>query len=159
MFAILRAHPVAVLRDFPGHPIFFGKRRDQVAHQLCLPDAPRMSADHDHPPPHGYFPLRVRAFRGEFLFFFASNSLMRPASSGKRAYQAYASLNLPISRAGVPQTVWPARMVLPVGIPACAPAMAPSSSVQWSAMPTCPPTITPRPSTVLPETPVCEARI
>src|SRR5215468_8754778 len=79
------------------------------------------------------------------------------ASSGKRAYHTYVSLNLPISRAGVPQTNCPARMVLPVGIPACAPAIAPSSSSQWSAMPTCPPQTTWCPSTLEPEIPVCAA--
>src|ERR1700738_4711700 len=85
-----------------------------------------------------YFPFLLCvlcALCGElFLFSFADSllsiSLMREPSSGSRAYQAYASLNLPISRAGVPQTICPARIVFPVGMPACAPAMAPSSNVQ-----------------------------
>src|SRR5579864_608734 len=145
ILAVLRADSVTILRNLTRDPILVWERGDQVAHELRLPDTPSVPTDDNDLPPHvSYFLFRgLCALCGEFFFFVLagmlfSNSLMRAPSSGRRAYQAYASLNLPISRAGVPQTVWPARMVLPVGIPACAPAITPSSNVQWSAIPTCP---------------------
>src|SRR4029077_2035036 len=60
-----------------------------------------------------YFPFLLCALCAlcseAFLFrlggILLSISFMRAPSSGSRAYQAYASLNLPISRAGVPHTV------------------------------------------------------
>src|SRR5277367_981684 len=83
-------------------------------------------------------PCCFSASAAEELFFwiaqlhylFSSIFFILSANSGSRANQAYASLNLSNGRAGVPQTGCPLRIVFPVGIPACAPAMAPSSSVQ-----------------------------
>src|SRR5258707_790174 len=63
-----------------------------------------------------------------------------------------------MGRAGVPQNNIPLhRMVFPVGTPDCAPRIAPSSTVTWSAMPTCPAMTTLSAMTALPEIPVCAA--
>src|SRR3984957_8729513 len=88
----------------------------------------------------------------------SSSLRTRAAKSGSLEIHPYCSLNRSIGRAGVPQTTCPPpRIVLPVGIPACAPMIAPLSSVQWSAIPTCPPITTFSPISVLPEMPTCAA--
>src|SRR5262249_7492817 len=132
---ILRAHSVPILRDFAGHPPRIRKRRDNVAHQLRLADTPRMPAHHNQPPPQPFthrFSRRVRFPKRTFgLVYVANPSTSRPAldesrissfefhafefrfssfairsaNSGNRAHHAYASLNLLISRAGVPHTI------------------------------------------------------
>src|SRR5258706_10326339 len=48
ILAILRADSVAVLRNFPGNPIFVREGGDQIADQLCLPDTASMSANDDN---------------------------------------------------------------------------------------------------------------
>src|SRR5262249_18266102 len=149
IFPILRADAVAVLRDFSRKPMRPWQRGDEVAHQLRLANAARMPADYNQPARRGFFHKLSTPFQPCLL----SSFLMRAASSGRRANQKYASLNLSSGRAGVPQTTCPLRMVLPVGMPACAPAIDRSSRVQWSAIPTCPPTTTCWPSVLDPEIP------
>src|SRR5271156_6049947 len=89
--------------------------------------------------------------------FSCSSLRTRSAGSGKRDSHPYCSLNRANGRAGVPQTVWPRRILLPLGMPACAPMIASSSSVQCGAMPTCPPISTCAPMVQLPEIPTCAA--
>src|SRR5580693_7521738 len=48
--------------------------------------------------------------------FACSNLWMRSANSGRRESQPCCFLNLASGLAGVPQTVWPRRMVFPLGI-------------------------------------------
>src|ERR1700723_167695 len=48
--AVLRANPVPILRNFSRNPARRRKRRNHVAHQLRLANAPRRSADDHHPP-------------------------------------------------------------------------------------------------------------
>src|SRR5580658_8058338 len=91
--------------------------------------------------------------------FSCSNLRTRSASSGKRDTQPYCSLNLANGLAGVPQTVCPRLIVLPLGMPACAPMIASSCNVQCGAMPTCPPIITCAPMVQLPEIPTCAANM
>src|SRR5581483_7141389 len=63
-----------------------------------------------------------------------------------------------VSRASVPQNTTPLpRITFLLGIPLCAPRIAPFSIRTWSAMPTCPPITTPSSITALPEIPVCAA--
>ena len=62
-----------------------------------------------------------------------SNAATRSTSSGKRENHPYCSLKRSRGLAGVPQTVCPRRIIFSVGsTPACAPTIAPSSSVQCS---------------------------
>ena len=61
--------------------------------------------------------------RGLTFVFEAPNPV---GKFGRRATQAYCSLNLRKGRAGVPHTVCPVRIIFPVGIPAWAPRIAPS---------------------------------
>src|SRR3954449_11326745 len=51
ILAVLRAHSMAVLRDLPRDPLRLRQRSNQVTHQLRLPNATRMAADDNHPPP------------------------------------------------------------------------------------------------------------
>src|SRR5215471_7135282 len=137
-------------------PLEFGHGSDDVNDERGLPYAAALST-HNNQPLANRRPHATGALCSHSEAFRLSSFRNRSASSGKRANQAYCSLNRSSGRAGVPHTTWPPRIVFPVGIPACAPAMAPSSSVQWSAIPTCPPTTTPLPRRELPEMPVCAA--
>src|SRR5947208_2965346 len=49
---ISRANAMTVLRNLSRDPLRFGKRGDQVAHQLRLSNAPGMPANNDHSPIH-----------------------------------------------------------------------------------------------------------
>ena len=48
--SVLRADAVAVLRDFPRDPVSLWKRGDNIAHQLCLPDVARVTANDNYAP-------------------------------------------------------------------------------------------------------------
>src|SRR6266851_2201736 len=50
ILAILRADAVPVLSNFPRNPVRLAKRGNHVAHQLCLPNAARVTAHDDHAP-------------------------------------------------------------------------------------------------------------
>ena len=50
VLSVLRADPMAILRDLSRDPVRLRKRGDQVAHQLRLADAPRVPADYNDPP-------------------------------------------------------------------------------------------------------------
>src|SRR6266436_2083669 len=148
--AVLRANAVAVLRDFSCDPVGFGERADDVAHQLRLANAAGVSANYNHAP------SRSRTHVTFLLVWpssLASNSLMRAASSGKRACQANCSLNLSSGRAGVPHTVCPLRIILPPRTPDWPPMTAPSSRKHCSPNPAWPPTTTCLPKSQEPESP------
>src|SRR3954463_3106899 len=129
--AVGGAEAVSVWRDLEGGPVHLGQGGDEAGDDAGFADAARVSADDED---------------GHAYFF------------AKRDNTASSFRYSRIGRAGVPQNKMPfPRIVLFDGTPHCAPRMAPSSIVTWSAIPTWPATITFCSMTALPEIPVCAA--
>src|SRR3954452_2859160 len=126
--AFVRAHAMAVLRDFDGSPFPVAQAADEAGDHRCLSDIARVSTDND-----------------EHQALLSSSAMRRLSSatsrrrSGKRARFASCSRCCRRGRAGVPQTVSPERTIFDVSTPQPDPSVARDSMRALSPMPTWPP--------------------